>query len=54
MGWQTLLTLVIIIPVLLIPAVLFWRFKSNGVKKAMKESRSPKKLVEKPQENNRW
>lgn len=42
MGWQAILALVLIIPVVLIPVALVWYINFSGIRLALKESRARK------------
>lgn len=42
MGWQTILALVLVIPVLMIPVALVWYVNFGGLYSAMKETREKK------------
>jgi hypothetical protein len=50
MGWQTILALVLIIPVLLIPVALVWYIHIGGFSTAMKEARARRTASRKAQQ----
>ena len=40
MGWQTILALALVVPIVLIPVVLVWYINLGGIYTAMKEARA--------------
>jgi hypothetical protein len=47
MEWQFIVALVVIIPVILLPAAFVWYLNAGGVFKAIKEARAKKLAREK-------
>jgi hypothetical protein len=47
MEWQFIVALVVIIPVILLPAAFVWYLNAGGVFKAIKETRAKKLAREK-------